>query len=55
MFIVGVIMLAQYFMNKNSVNKENNKEVINQKLNLYVAIICFVGAIFIGVLIPFIG
>ena len=55
MFIVGVVMLAQYFMNKNSVNKENNKEVINQKLNLYVAIICFVGAIFIGVLIPFVG
>ncbi len=55
MVIVGVVMLAQYFMNKNSINKENNKEVINLKLNLYVAIICLVGALFIGVLIPFVG
>lgn len=55
MVIVGIVMLTLFFMNKNSIDKSNNKEVINLRLNLYVAIICFVGAILIGVLIPFIG
>lgn len=55
MAIIGVVMLALFFMNKNKVNKDNNKEVINLKLYLYVSIICLVGALFIGILIPFVG
>ena len=55
MFIIGVVMLTLFFINKNTVNKENNKEVVNLKLYLYVSIICFIGSIFIGVLIPLVG
>lgn len=55
MAIIGIVMLALYFMNKNKINKEEDKEVVNQKLNLYVSIICLVGAIVIGILIPLVG
>ena len=55
MFIIGVVMLTLFFINKNTVNKENNTEVVNLKLYLYVSIICFIGSIFIGVLIPLVG
>ncbi len=55
MFVIGMVMMVLFLANKDKVNKENDKEVVNQRLNLFVSIICLVGALVIGILIPLVG
>ena len=55
MFVIGMVMMVLFLAYKDKVNKENDKEVVNQKLNLFVSIICLVGALVIGILIPLVG
>lgn len=51
MLMIGTFFLILYFINAKKYNKENEKEVLNQKLNLYLAILILVGAVVIGTFI----
>lgn len=51
MLMIGTFFLILYFINAKKYNKENEKEVLNQKLNLYLAILILIGAVVVGTFI----
>ena len=39
MFVIGMVMMVLFLANKDKVNKEYDKEVVNQRLNLFVSLL----------------